>query len=513
MLCTGYAIATLAHIAQTSPSHLAAYTRAGSIGDYFVWLLMNTRDGSSASAALYPAYIHPSNAAAWGCYEQDKHAWQTDRTAAFRIPSSLLPTVLTTSPLFPLTPFMVQLLGLSPQAHTAVSVGDAQASVWAVQPERHQMVFYVGTSAQISIVMDDDSKQQQHDDHDGDDEDEDEGAERAREPSLSIAPSVNARAEGEERPSALRDAAAGVDFVLPAPPSAATSAPPPPLPSCEYRPYLDGRQLLVCASLNGGNSIDWLARSLQLMHASLASPSPLSPSSLSHAAAPSSASTSSAASSLPTTVPRALQPLSYYYALMLQQGYEHIPFPPLLSFCPTLIPERHSSAAAPSQASLSILSPSLSALSPGSLVSSLCLGVVRNVKWMLERSAGTRGRRRLQGVTELVAVGGALRRNGLLRVYAEKEWKRRLVMAKTMTCDWKRAEVERQNADRAKARRGSRGGAVQQLNTAEAAEEEGSEDPSVYHPDAAFGVAVFGLERMHQQRAKELLASRAMRLL
>ena len=317
-LHSGYGIATLAHLASTNPNFFSQYTRAGTIGDYFVWLLMNVRDDlSPASRSIaYPSYIHTSNAAAWGCFDMDRSQWETDRITSMRIPSSLLPTVMQSSPQFPLTPSMCHFLGVNPNAHTAVSVGDAQASVYAVQPTARQLVLYIGTSAQVSLLVDekDNEPNDHHGEDDGHDVDMDEGDRQGElsvvhndghmeqpepygEPSVSIAPFANARGEGEASVLEPQGAASSSHLPLPrafsASSTAASQSPPSPtgvarLPTCEYRPYLTSEKLLVCASMTGGNALEWLARAMQSLHTQLSSPSPLSPTAIlqAQAAAP-----------------------------------------------------------------------------------------------------------------------------------------------------------------------------------------------------------------------------------
>ena len=513
-MSSGYGCATLAHLAAHSPAVLSAYTRAGSIGDYLVWLLMNVREeqATAARAISYPSYISPSNAAAWGAYEMDKHRWQTDRTTRWGIPGTLLPTVLTTAPTFPVSPQWVQWMGLGAYAHVGVAVGDAQASVWAVRPRRDQLVLYVGTSSQASLVVD----EQEEDEEEGEDGEEEHGAgERdgevgEREVSVSVAPSVNARAEGEERITST----VVVDFLPPAPPASAipstpsahsssSSQPPssPALPSCEYRPYLDGRRLLVCASVNGGNAFEWLAKSVQLLHTQLSSPALLPPSSPPHSYRVASSSSSSSSSSPP-------HPLSHYYSLLLLHGYQHFPLPPSLSFHPTFLPDRWTPSTPPS---LTFLPPSPTpSLSLGALSSSLALGLVRNLRLSLYRSLTRRERTRLSRVREVLGVGGALRRNGLLRMWAEKEWGVRLVMGEALACEWRRTEVERERERRRRASVGGGGGGGGGREEKEEAVE--GEDESGYYPDAAFGAAILGLAGLVERRAKERIAASAMHL-
>ena len=528
-LSSGFGCATLAHIAHASPHMLHGYTRASTIGDYLVWLLMNTRgshdaEANAARSISYPAYIHNTSAASWGMFEQEQSRWQTDRAGRANIPARLLPTVLVTAPLFPISAAWVQWLGLGPHCQVSVAVGDAAASVWAVNPSPQQLVLYVGTSAQLLLVTQHHSAAQQQEEEEGEGDDrqvegEEEGEEGGAgvveatvygEPSVSAASSTAAtRAEGEERSRNSRRAV--VDFVLPPPPpsafsSASTAFPSPSLaapsslPSCEYRPYFDGRRVLVCASMTGGNAFDWLARSVQLLHAQLNAPALLSPSSP-HAYSP---------------LESAPHPLEHYYRLLLLQGYQHIPLPPSLDFHPAFLPERWSPSTPPS---LTFLSSSPSSLSLGSLSSSLCRGVVRHLKASMLRSAGPRERRRLGAVQQLLGVGGALRRNGLFRVWAEREWGRPVVLAQPLPCDWKRAEMDR---DKAKSRvrtgvAGGGGGAAGELrvdvdadaralSAAEAADEGG------YHRDAAFGAAILGLERLLERRQREQKAAEAGRL-
>ena len=530
-LHTGYGIATLAHMAANNPASFAHYTRAGTIGDYFVWLLMNVRDDlSPASRSIaYPSYMHPSNAAAWGCFDIDKLQWETDRIASMRIPSSLLPTVMQTSPLFPLTPSMCHFLGVNPSAHTAVSVGDAQASVYAVQPTPRQLVLYIGTSAQVSLIVDEkDDTGVGHSDEDGNDvemderqgepsllpnDDEMERPEAYGEPSVSVAPFANARREGEE--SVLEPQGRG-QLSLPrafSSPSTNASHPPsspsagPRLPTCEYRPYLTSEKLLVCASMTGGNALEWLARALQSLHTQLSSPSPLSPTALLQAqahnpafsyAVPAPASSPSSVS----TSSRHEHPLSYYYTVLLRNGYHYMALPPAVRFHPTFFSERSSAHSSSPHAQLTFLSSHITALSPGSLASALSLGIVENLHLLLTASLGPLERDRLRRVEELVCVGGAVRRNGMLRVYAEKVFGKRAVVAAGLRV-----------AGGAAAGSGSGGGGgsvsegrVGRLDVAE----EGSEDVSMYWPDAAFGVAVFGLQRMWEARVKTNIANKAM---
>ena len=534
-LHTGYGIATLAHAAAHNPSFFSHYTRAGTIGDYFVWLMMNVRDDlSPASRSIsYPSYIHPSNAAAWGCFDIDKMQWETDRIMAMRIPSSLLPTVMQSSPLFPLTPSMCHFLGVNPSAHTAVSVGDAQASVYAVQPTPRQLVLYIGTSAQVSLLVDEkDNEVETHDGDDGDDVDMEQGERQGEpsvvpeghgmerpeaygEPSVSIAPFANARGEGEEsvlEPQGQGQGSSGQSSLPRAFSAASTDASHPPgspksgprMPTCEYRPYLTSEKLLVCASLTGGNALEWLARALQSLHTQLSSPSPLSPTALLQAQSPAAAFSytlpaSAVSSATPSSSSRHERPLSYYYTILLRNGYHYMALPPAVRFHPTFFAER--STASPSSsphAQLTFLSSHITAMSPGSLASALSLGIVENLHLLLTASLGPLERDRLRRVEELVCIGGAVRRNGMLRVYAEKVFGKPAVVAAGMRVS-------------AGAAAGSGGGASNgKLGRLDVEEEEGSEDTSIYWPDGAFGVAVFGLQRLWEARMKTIIANKAM---
>ena len=537
-LHTGYGIASLAHIAANNPAFFAQYTRAGTIGDYLVWLLMNVRDDTTTASRsiAYPSYMHPSNAAAWGCFDIDKMQWEIDRIAAMRVPSSLLPTVMQSSPLFPLTPLMCQFLGVSPTAHTAVSVGDAQASVYAVQPTPRQLVLYIGTSAQVSLLVDEKDNEQADEEDGGDVEmdgverhgepsvalDEMERPEAYGEPSVSVAPSANTRGEGEE--SVLEPQGRAVSFAAPLPraySASSTGAPVPPaspsaaprLPTCEYRPYLTGEKLLVCASLTGGNAFEWLARALQSLHTQLSTPSPLSPTALLQAQAqtpafsysiPASASSSSPHSSSSSS--RHEHPLSYYYTILLRNGYHYMALPPAVRFHPTFFSERSSApTSSPPHAQLTFLSSHITALSPGSLASALSLGIVENLHLLLTASLGGVERDRLRRVEELVCVGGAVRRNGMLRVYAEKVFGKRAVVAAGMRVA---AGPVGGGGGGGGGSEGGKGGGGRVVDV----EEEGSEDVSMYWPDAAFGAAVFGLQRLWEARVKTLVANKAMHL-
>ena len=530
-LHTGYGIATLAHMAAHNSSFFSHYTRAGTIGDYFVWLLMNVRDDlSPASRSIaYPSYIHPTNAAAWGGFDIDKMQWETDRIASMRIPSSLLPTVMQSSPLFPLTPSMCHFLGVNPAAHTAVSVGDAQASVYAVQPTPRQLVLYIGTSAQVSLLVDekDNEEMEAHGGGDGHDV-EMEGGERQGEPSvaphggemdrpeaygelsISVAPFANARGEGEEsvlEPAADSQSSLPRAFSVPSTNPLQRPVSPgaaPRLPTCEYRPYLTSEKLLVCASVTGGNALEWLARALQSLHTQLSSPSPLSPTALLQAQAPAPAFSytlpASAASAVtPSSSSRHEHPLSYYYTILLRNGYHYMALPPAVRFHPTFFSERSSASSSP-HAQLTFLSSHITALSPGSLASALSLGIVENLHLLLTASLGPLERDRLRRAEELVCVGGAVRRNGMLRVYAEKVFGKRAVVAAGV------------RVAATGAAGGSGGGSEGKPGRLEV-EEEGSEDTSMYWPDAAFGVAVFGLQRLWEQRVKTLIANKAMHAL
>ena len=536
-LHSGYGIATLAHLAAHSQAAFAQYTRAGTIGDYFVWLLMNVRDDfSPASRSIaYPSYIHPTNAAAWGCFDIDKAQWETDRIAAMRVPASLLPTVMHSSPLFPLTPSMCHFLGVNPTAHTAVSVGDAQASVYAVQPTSKQLVLYIGTSAQASLLVDEkDNAQHEHEDDDDGDADMDgaygqgepsvlpNGGEVDRpeaygEPSMSIAPSANARGEGEESVLAPRGRANRVQFSEPRAFSAASTdtsqqsstsdSEVPRLPTCEYRPYLTNEKLLVCASVTGGNAMEWLARALQSLHSQLSSPSPLSPNAMMQAQVPSQAysyamsASVASSSSAPSSSSRHEHPLSYYFSLLLRSGFHYMALPPAIRFQPTFFSERSCTASsASSHAQLTLLSSHITTLSPGSLASALSLGIVENLHALLTTSLGALERDRLRRVEELVCVGGAVRRNGMLRVYAEKVFGKPAVLAAGM----------RMPATTAAG--GGAAGGEGRLSRVDV-EEEGSEDASVYWPDAAYGAAVFGLRRLWEARVKTIIANKAMHAL
>ena len=102
---------------------------------------------------------------------------------------------------------------------------------------------------------------------------------------------------------------------------------------------------------------------------------------------------------------------------------------------------------------------------------------MRSLKASLERSCGRRERRQLKAVKELVGVGAGVRRNGLIRLWAEREWGRPVTLAQAMTCDWKRAEAEKE----------------QRSALPRADGEDGDDEAGVYHPDAAFGVAILGL--------------------
>ena len=523
-LSSGFGCATLAYLASTQPQLLSSYSRAATIGDYLVWLLMNVRDTPDAHATAdrllsYPAYIHPTNAAAWGMYEQEQQRWQTERTTRAHIPARLLPTVLPTPPLFPISPVWVQWLGVGPTAQVSAAVGDAQASVWAVEPSLQQLILYLGTSAQLSLVVQpalstalgdaEEEDEQVEGDAKGEEEAERRVEREVKEPSVAASDAAAARVEGQEqwRSSGGQQGRETVDLVVPAPlhtalASSSSASPSPPvaaattLPSCEYRPYFHGRRLLVCASLTGGNAFEWLARSVQLLHAQLSAP-----------AAPLPPSSPHTYSIDPASCPH---PLSFYYQLLLLQGYQHIPVPPSLDFHPTFLPDRWSPSTPPS---LTFLSASPSSLSLGSLASSLCLGVVRNLRRSMERSLGEREWRLMAAVDGLLGVGGALRRNGLFRLWAEKEWGRPLLTAQPLSCEWKRSEAGNEREKERKARTSTAGGGgggggggevrvdveedVTSLLGAEAV------DISAYHPDAAFGAAILGLDRLVERRTRE----------
>ena len=150
------------------------------------------------------------------------------------------------------------------------------------------------------------------------------GGEERTEASQSA--TLNARAEGEERARVGRPR---VDFALPQPPlsssAASAAAGPTPLPSCEYRPYLlhpspssspsSSSRVLVCASVNGGNAFEWLARCALVLQAQLSELSPT-----------------------PSASPPAS--LATMYSLLLREGLHHFAQQPELSFQPSFLPDR-----------------------------------------------------------------------------------------------------------------------------------------------------------------------------
>ena len=121
---------------------------------------------------------------------------------------------------------------------------------------------------------------------------------------------------------------------------------------------------------------------------------------------------------------------------------------------------------------------------------------MENLHLLLTASLGPLERDRLRRVEELVCVGGAVRRNGMLRVYAEKVFGKRAVVAAGLRVA-------------AGAPAGGSDGKPGRLDV----EEEGSEDTSLYWPDAAFGAAVFGLQRLWEARHKTIIANKAMHAL
>ena len=85
-MSSGYGCASLAHLARHSPAVLTRYSRASTIGDYVVWLLLNVKDGRAlfVDPALHP----PHQRGRLGFYDIEQQRWEVDRCGALGSPHS-----------------------------------------------------------------------------------------------------------------------------------------------------------------------------------------------------------------------------------------------------------------------------------------------------------------------------------------------------------------------------------------------------------------------------------------
>jgi ribonuclease Z len=205
----GYGCAVLAHQLEQNASFFQRYDATGTIGDLLVWLL-----GLDYEQEINPVYISPSNAASWGLFHIHTNQWSNTVQTLYPALFALLPN-LTTTPLHsPINLLCKSAFGLSGSESVKINVaeGDAGAAYYALSNSCNAnpiACLSIGTSSQFIVL---------------------------------------ANNNGATTHSSGRTNSA---FQLLEQKNNS--------PSIEYRPYLlspstSNSLLLVCASMNGGNS-------------------------------------------------------------------------------------------------------------------------------------------------------------------------------------------------------------------------------------------------------------------
>ncbi|XP_066911025.1 sedoheptulokinase-like [Clytia hemisphaerica] len=140
---TGYGLASLLWLQEAGK--LEDYTMCGTIMDFIVWLLTQTER----------VYMTPHNAKSWGYFDEELMAWESEIFSG-KIDPSLLPTVLPVQQ--PIGMATVSCHGIT-KNHTVVygALGDMQCAVRSCRPKGNEAVLNIGTSAQLSIIVDKDS--------------------------------------------------------------------------------------------------------------------------------------------------------------------------------------------------------------------------------------------------------------------------------------------------------------------------------------------------------------------
>lgn len=135
---TGYGCSTLFWLAQNDPQIIKKYHFAGTIMDYIVFRLCR----------LSSPVMSTQNAMSWGYYNFNTAQWNTDILRDVDFPIGLLPTIVEAGN--KAGTLCLNWYGIPAGISILAALGDMQCSFLSCTPKPTDLVFYLGTSAQLS---------------------------------------------------------------------------------------------------------------------------------------------------------------------------------------------------------------------------------------------------------------------------------------------------------------------------------------------------------------------------
>ncbi|XP_055353989.1 sedoheptulokinase-like [Paramacrobiotus metropolitanus] len=141
VLATGYGCCSLLWFVRNDPEFLRGYDTAGSVMDFFVWMLCD----------ITKPVMSPQNAEAWGYFNRKKNEWNTAILKEAGAPVFLLPDIQHSSQFFAGT-LRMPWKSIRKDVPVSVGMGDLQCSFVASLENENDAILNFSTSSQLTFI-------------------------------------------------------------------------------------------------------------------------------------------------------------------------------------------------------------------------------------------------------------------------------------------------------------------------------------------------------------------------